>query len=74
MKINVIAVPNSKYSEVIKIDEDSYKVRVNAPASEGEANKRLIEILSDYFNVSKSCVKILKGLKNRNKIVNIDNL
>jgi len=72
MKINVIAVPNSKYSEVIKIDEDSYKVRVNAPASEGEANKRLIEILSDYFNVSKSCVKILKGFKNRNKIVCIE--
>lgn len=73
MKLNIVATPNSKNSEVIKIDESNYKVKVNAPASEGKANKRLIELLSDYFNVSKSSIKILKGSKSRNKIVNIDN-
>jgi uncharacterized protein (TIGR00251 family) len=72
MKINVIVTPNSKKAEVEKIGEENYKVRVDAPASEGEANKRLIEILSEYFNVPKSSIKILKGFKNRNKIVNID--
>jgi len=74
MKINIIVTPNTNTSEVIKLDEINYKVRVDAPASEGEANKRLIEILSEYFNVPKSYIKILKGFKNRNKIVSIDNL
>ena len=71
MKINVIVKPNSKKAEVEKIDEENYKIKVNAPASEGEANKRLIEILSEHFNVSKSSIRILKGFKNRNKIVEI---
>ena len=51
MKINVLVVPNSKDSGVTKIDETNYKVRVDAPALDGKANKRLIEILSDYFKV-----------------------
>jgi hypothetical protein len=74
MKISIIAVPNSKMSEITKIDESTYRVRVDVPASKGEANKRLIEILAEYFKVSKSSVKILKGFKNRNKIVIIDSL
>lgn len=74
MRINIIAIPGSKIREIIKIDENSYRVKINAPAIEGEANKRLIEILAEYFNIPKSSVKILKGFKNRNKIVSIDNL
>jgi uncharacterized protein (TIGR00251 family) len=74
MRINIIAIPGSKTHEIIKIDENSYRVKIDAPAIEGEANKRLIEILAEYFNVQKSSVKILKGFKNRNKIVSIDNL
>lgn len=73
MRINIIAIPGSKTREIIKIDENSYRVKIDAPAIEGGANKRLIEILSEYFNVPKSSVKILKGFKNRNKIVSIDN-
>jgi uncharacterized protein (TIGR00251 family) len=74
MRINIITIPGSKTHEIIKIDENSYRVKIDAPAIEGEANKRLIEILAEYFNIPKSSVKILKGFKNRNKIVSIDNL
>jgi hypothetical protein len=74
MKLNITVISNSKISEIIKIDENNYKVKVDAPAVEGGANKRLIEILADYFNVSKSSIKILKGFKTRNKLVEIDNL
>jgi len=71
MKISVNVIPNSKISEIVKTSENSYKVRVDALASEGKANKRLIEILADYFKVKKSSVKILKGFKNRNKTIEI---
>ncbi len=71
MKINVIVIPNAKDPEVIKIDETNYKVRVDAPALNGKANKRLIEIMSEHFNVSKSSIKILRGLKSKNKMVEI---
>jgi len=74
MKLNITVIPNSKSTEVIKIDENNYKVKVDTPAAKDKANKRLIEILSEHFNVPKSSVNILKGFKNRNKIVDIDNL
>jgi uncharacterized protein (TIGR00251 family) len=74
MKIKVLVIPNAKESEVVKIDDVYYRIKVDATASEGSANKRLIEILSEHFKVKKSSVKILKGFRNRNKIVSIDNL
>jgi len=74
MKINVLVKPNAKYSQVIKTSNFDYKVSVDAPATEGEANKRLIEILSEYFEVPRSFISILKGFKSKNKIVEIDSL
>lgn len=72
MILSVDVTPNSKFPKVIKISEESYKVKVDAPAEEGKANKRLIEILSDYFKVSKSSISVIKGLKSKNKIIEID--
>ncbi|MFH1229227.1 MAG: DUF167 domain-containing protein [Candidatus Aenigmatarchaeota archaeon] len=72
MKINVTVIPNSKYFLVEKISEDSYKVRVDAHPTRGEANSRLIEILSEYFGAPKSCIIILKGATSRRKMIEID--
>ena len=74
MKINVLVKPASKYSQVIKITKYDYKVNVDAPAKDGEANKRLIEILAEHFEVPKSFISIVKGFKSKNKIVEIDTL
>jgi uncharacterized protein (TIGR00251 family) len=71
MLIHVKVIPNSKKYQVEKISDDYFKVRVNAKAENGRANKRLVEIISEYFKVSKSSVVILKGLKSRNKIIEI---
>lgn len=74
MKINVIVKPNAKYSEVIRISKFDYKVSVDAPAEEGKANARLIEILAEHFEVPKSFISILRGFKSKNKIVAVDSL
>jgi uncharacterized protein (TIGR00251 family) len=72
MKITVNVIPNSKNPEIIKISENTYKIKVDVPASKNKANKRLVEILSEYFKVSKSSISIIKGLKSRNKIIKIN--
>jgi len=70
MKIKVKINPNSKKAEVIK--EDCFlKVKVDAPPHGGKANKRLIEILSEYFSVSKSRIKIIKGEFSKDKLIEI---
>lgn len=72
MEVSVTVVPNSKKFEVVKIDEGNYKIRVDAPATGGKANKRLVEILSVYFGVNKSSISIKRGIKSRKKIININ--
>jgi uncharacterized protein len=71
MIILVKVMPNSKKLEIIKLDEKNYKIKLDAPAIEGRANSRLVEVLSDYLNIPKSSIRIVKGLKSRNKIVKI---
>ncbi len=71
MRINVRVTPNSRVCNVSKAGENSYIAKVDAPATEGKANKRLIEAFADYFGVPKGSVAIIKGSKNRNKIVEI---
>jgi uncharacterized protein (TIGR00251 family) len=71
MIINVKATPNAKKPSVLDIGNGSYAVKVNAPALEGKANERLVELLADHFGVAKSHVRILKGAGSRNKTVEI---
>ena len=71
MKIAVNVVPNAKQAEVLEESENNFRVKVDAPPKEGKANKRLIEILAQYFDVAKSKIKIVKGEKSRQKIVEI---
>ncbi len=73
MKITVKVIPNAAKNEVIKESDTVFKVKVNAPAREGRANKKLIEVLSKHFRVSKSSVIISRGTSSRNKIIEISN-
>jgi len=67
----VKVIPNAKKNEVI-MEEGKLKVYVNVPAKDGKANRALIEILADFFNVKKRDVKIVSGEKSREKIVQIE--
>jgi len=71
LRIRVMVIPNSKKPSVKK-ENDTYVVRVDAPPTKGRANKRLIEILAEYFGVKKSRIRIISGEKSREKIVEIE--
>lgn len=77
MKISVKTIPNAKKTEIVNrnlslFGEETLKIKVSAPPVEGKANKALIEFLAEHFRVSKSNVKILKGEKSREKIIEIE--
>lgn len=71
MLIKVKVFPNSKKEEVIKKSEDSFEVKVRAKPIKGLANKALIGVLSFYFEIPASRIKLVKGFKERNKILHI---
>ena len=70
MMLNVGVIPNARKNEIIK-DGNTFRVRLSAPAAEGKANSALIELLAEHFGVKKSAVKIVKGIKSRNKLVEL---
>jgi len=68
--ISVKVITGSIKPSVVKFGK-KLKVKVDAPREKGKANERLIEILAEYFNVKKTQVRILKGWKSENKIIEI---
>ncbi|PIU18247.1 MAG: hypothetical protein COT16_02825 [Elusimicrobia bacterium CG08_land_8_20_14_0_20_44_26] len=72
MKIKVKVSAGSKNASVVVTPEGIVKVRVNAPARKGKANKRLIEILAAHYGVSKKDVKITHGLTDAVKLIEIN--
>lgn len=71
MRVYIKVIPRSSVNKVEKISEGEYKVKITAPPVDGEANKKLVEVLADYFDVSKSQVNIVGGKSARVKIIDI---
>ena len=70
MVIEVTVKTSCKKSEIF-LKEDIYHISLKGKPINNSANLELIDLLSSYFNTSKSSVKILRGLKGRKKIIEI---
>ena len=70
MRIEVKVKPNSKTEEVSQ-DEGGFTVKVRQPPKEGQANQAVISLLAQHFGVPQSKVKILSGLRTKNKIIEV---
>lgn len=78
MKIKVKIRPNSKENVVEKIEDNSldysylYFIKVKASPIDNKANLELINVLSKYFDLPKSKINLVKGLKSKIKTLVID--
>jgi len=66
--IKIKVKPNSGKQEVVKVFENEYAVSLKKPAENNKANIELIKLLKKHFGKN---IKIIKGLKSKNKIVEI---
>jgi len=71
MLIKIKVFPNSKKEEVIKKSEDSFEVKIKEKPEKGRANREVVRVLSSYFKISESKIRLIKGFKKRNKIFEI---
>lgn len=71
MIISVIVKTSATKENIEEIGDRKYKVSVSAEPIEGKANKKIIGLLSEFFDVPKSSVTIIRGLKSNIKIVEI---
>ncbi|MEW6409974.1 MAG: DUF167 domain-containing protein [Nitrospirota bacterium] len=72
MKLSITVKPKSKQEKIEKT-VNGYIIYVKEQPIENKANRAVIELLSEYFGVSKSQITILSGMKSKQKIVEIKN-
>lgn len=72
MKISVKVKTGKQLNSVKEISKDTYEISVNARPVKGSANTQVIELISQYFNISKTSVKIIKGFKSKSKLIEIE--
>jgi len=68
---NIRVTPHAKQNKVVESD-GVLRVYTTVAPENGRANSAVIELLSDYLDVPKSRIKILKGLAGRDKVVSVD--
>ncbi|RUM59011.1 MAG: DUF167 domain-containing protein [Persephonella sp.] len=71
-RIKVKVKPNAKREEIKEIEKDYLEVRTTVVPEKGKANKRVIEILSKYFKIPKSRIRLVRGETSREKIFELE--
>ena len=63
--------PASDKNDIVGVQGDALKIKINAPAVEGKANKALVEFLARKLGVKNSGVEIISGHTTRLKRIKV---
>ena len=74
VRIAVQGHPGAKRNEVVRFEEGVWHIKIAAPATEGKANKELIEFLSEVLDISKSRISIDKGATGQRKLIALEGI
>lgn len=64
---------HAKADRVERIDDSTFRVFVTAAPEDGKANRAIIRLLSVYFRVAQSNIRIKRGARSKIKIIEIKN-
>jgi len=68
--LKIIVKPNSSKTEILNYDKNKQALRVNIKAKP-ENNQANIEIIKFFSKLLKKNIKIIKGMKSKEKILSI---
>jgi len=66
--------PSARANELVGVRDGVLVARVSAPAIEGRANEAVVQLLAKRLRVAKSSVRIVRGHRSRDKVVEIEGL
>ncbi len=64
--LELAVVPRSSVDKFV-LEESGLKLKITAAPVDGEANKKIIQILSKTFSHPKSSIQLISGAKSKNK-------
>lgn len=65
-------VPKSSIQKIERLSETALKVWLHSAPDKGKANYELIEVVSKFYSIPRSRIKIIKGERSRTKTLAID--
>ncbi|MFH1456743.1 MAG: DUF167 family protein [Patescibacteria group bacterium] len=71
MIIQVKVIPKSSCNSIEKLDDKHYKIKITVVPEKGKANLQVIKLLAEYFKLSKSRIKIIRGTTIPDKFIEI---
>ncbi|MFP5392590.1 MAG: DUF167 domain-containing protein [Gammaproteobacteria bacterium] len=71
LRLAVQVTPNAKKTEVIGVQDDALKLKLQAQPIEGKANEALIKYLAKTLGVPRGAVTITHGATSRRKLVEV---
>ncbi|MEK7596081.1 MAG: DUF167 domain-containing protein [Patescibacteria group bacterium] len=72
-KYTIFAKPGAKKEKIEKVNETAFKIWINAPAKNNQANEKLVKMLAEHFKIAPGQIKIISGFKNKIKTIVINN-
>ena len=72
MTISIKVKTKQQKSKVERLEDGTYLVSVKALPDKNKANVEIVNLLSEYFNVTKSQIEIKSGKTSSRKIVSIN--
>lgn len=72
MYIKIIAHVNSKKEEIKEIKEAHFEIWLKEKAEKNMANKKIIQILADFFKISAKNIRIVNGHHHPHKLLVVD--
>lgn len=69
MRLKIKLHPGSSQDKIQKVSDDCYEIWIKEKPIEGKANIYLEKYLKKYFNKP---VRIIKGLRSKNKVVELE--
>ncbi len=68
-RYTVTVKPGSFQEKIIVTSPSELTVYLRAKAHDGEANAALVKLLARHFKITKTSIKIVRGLTSRTKLV-----
>ena len=71
VRLHLFIQPKSSKNEVVGLHNGLLKIKITAPPIDGKANEGLIAFLSDYFDIPKRDIVLVRGETGRTKTVEL---
>ena len=65
--LNIHVQTRAKENAITGLHGDRLKLRINAPPVDNKANQHIVNYLANEFSVKQSDIKLISGLKHRDK-------